>query len=190
MKRIVLLLSFILICNFASAQTEKQNVERDFIAYSKLIIDRKVDNALEYVNPKIFEVFPKEVMVSLMEAVHKMPNIEYKLSLPIIDSISDVKRIDNIDYVKIKTISPIEMKFTDMDLTDEKKRVLLQDSFESKFGKGNVVYNKATGFFKINVNKEIVGSSTDNQVSWKFITVDNPKMKGLLAKVLPSEILE
>jgi len=187
MKKILILLGVSLFTlNLSFAQTAKQNVERDFINYSKLISENKIDEALEYANPKLFEIFSKEDTKNVMEAAFNMPNIEYKISSPIIKEISDVKRIENIDYIKIKTISPIEMKFTNIGLNDKNNLQMILNSFEAKFGKGNVIY----GFFKISANKEIIASSTDDKNNWKFITVDNPKMKPLLEKIIPSEILE
>ncbi|GAA4516058.1 hypothetical protein [Sphingobacterium thermophilum] len=57
--------------------------------YNQLILDKKIDDALEYTNPKLFDIIPKESMKSLLEDVYKMPNIEYKTSKPIISEISD-----------------------------------------------------------------------------------------------------
>ncbi|MGX9985442.1 hypothetical protein [Soonwooa purpurea] len=190
MKKIIFLASLFLSINFVFAQTAKQNVEKDFKKYSQLVSENKIDAALEYTNPKLFEIIPKESMKSLLEAVFKMPNIEYKISSPILNEISDVKRIENTDYIKIKYISPIEMKMKDFDLSDESKIQTLLHSFETKFGKGNVAFDKESGFFKINAEKEVVATSTDDKNSWKFITVDNPRMKALLGKIIPSEILE
>src|SRR5690606_6474924 len=119
MKKIIFLASLFLSINFVFAQTAKQNVEKDFKKYSQLVSENKIDAALEYTNPKLFEIIPKESMKSLLEAVFKMPNIEYKISSPILNEISDVKRIENTDYIKIKYISPIEMKMKDFDLSDE-----------------------------------------------------------------------
>ncbi len=190
MKKLIYTAVLFLSVNFAFAQTAKQNVERDFMNYNQLVSDKKIDDALEYTNPKLFEIIPKKSMKSLLEAVYKMPNIEYKISKPIISEISDSKRIENIDYVKIAYISPIEMKMIDLDLKDESKVQALLNSFESKFGKGNVVLDKTSGFFKINANKVVIASSNADLKNWKFVTVDNPRMKTLLEKVIPAEVLE
>lgn len=190
MKKITLLASLLLTLNYLFAQTAKQNVERDFNNYSQLISENKIDDALEYANPKLFEIIPKESMKNLLEVVFKMPNLEYKISTPIIEEISDAIKIQNIDYIKIKYTSPIEMKFKDLDLSDENKLLMMQNSFENKFGKGNVVFDKETGFFKINAKKEVVASSTDDKNNWKFITVDNQRMKTFLEKIIPAEILQ
>lgn len=190
MKKLIFLTGLFLSLNYTSAQTARQNVEKDFKNYSQLVSENKIDDALEYTNPQLFEIIPKESMKSLLEAVFKMPNIEYKISAPLINEISEVKRIENIDYIKIKYISPIEMKMKDLDVSNETKLQMLRNSFETKFGKGNVAFDKRSGFFKINASKEVVATSTDNKNNWKFITVDNPRMKTLLEKIIPSEILE
>ena len=190
MKKLLLSAVLFLSVNFAFAQTAKQNVERDFMDYNQLVLDNKIDDALEYTNPKLFEIIAKESMKSLLEAVYKMPNIEYKTSKPIISEISDSKRIENIDYIKIEYFSPIEMKMIDLDLTDESKVQALINSFENKFGKGNVSLDKSSGFFKINAKKVVIASSNSDLKNWKFVTVDNPRMKTLLEKIIPAEVLE
>lgn len=81
------------------------------------------------------------------------------------------------------------MKFKDIEL-DDQKLALMTKSFEGKFGEGNVSFDKKTGFFIIKAKKQIIASSTDNNKNWKFITVDNPKMKELLAKIIPAELLD
>lgn len=187
MKKLLLTAVLFLSVNFAFAQTAKQNVERDFMDYNQLVLDKKIDDALEYTNPKLFEIIPKESMKSLLEAVYKMPNIEYKTSNPIISKISDSKKIENIDYIKIEYISPIEMKMIDLDLNDESKVQALINSFENKFGKGNVSLDKTSGFFKINANKVVIASSNSDLKNWKFVTVDNPRMKTLLEKIIPAK---
>ncbi|GEM_PF-723751 len=190
MKKLIFTAVLFLSVNFAFAQTAKENVERDFMNYNQLILDKNIDDALEYTNPKLFEIIPKESMKSLLEAVYKMPNIEYKTSKPIISKISDVKRIENIDYIKIEYISLIEMKMKDLDLNDESKVQALLNSFEAKFGKGNVSLDKPSGFFIINANKIVIASSNAESINWKFVTVDNPRMKILLEKIIPAEVLQ
>lgn len=190
MKKLIFTIGLFLSINFVFAQSPKQNVERDFIDYYQLILDKNINNALEYINPKLFEIIPKESMKSLLEAVYNMPGMEYKISKPIILTISDVKQIENIDYIKIEYISPIELKIKDLDSNDEAKVQVLLNSFETKFGKGNVSFNKLSGFFKIHMNKVIIASSQAESVNWKFVTVDNPRMKTLLEKIIPTEILK
>jgi len=143
---------------------------------------------LDYSNPKLFELIPRDEMKSLMEAVYKMPNIEYKTGNLTFLKFDELKKIENDNYVKFYIISPIEMKFKDIENTEEQISKMTKN-FETKFGVGNVNFDKETGFYKINAEKIIIASSNDNLVDWKFVTVDNPKMKFLLEKIIPSELL-
>ena len=188
MKKYYLLYLLIISCSKLFAQNVNQAVERDFINYSKLISDKKTDQALNYINPKLFDLVPKEQMKVALEAVFNLPNIEYKIAVPTITKFSEVKTIDKISYVKLETISPVEMKFYDVALDSNKLNMMLK-SFQNKFGTGNVKYDQKSGFFKINAIKQAVASSAD-QSNWKFVTIDNASMLTLLEKIIPAELLK
>ena len=57
-------------------------------------------------------------MKNLMEAVYKMPNIEYKTGIATFLKFEELKKIENVNYVKFYIKSPIEMKFTDIENTE------------------------------------------------------------------------
>ena len=174
-----------LCCN---AQNFAEEIKKDFNEYSKLISDKNINKALDYTNPKFFEIVSKEQMKNLLEAVYNMPNIEYKTGQVSYINFDELKKIDGVNYVKFFIISPIEMKFNDIVLNKDKITKMI-NNFESKFGKGNVVFVEESGFFKINAEKIIIASSDDNLVDWKFLTIDNPRMKIMLEKIIPSELL-
>lgn len=171
------------------AQTVNKSIERDFNAYSKLIVEKKIDKAMEYINPKLFDIFPRDEMAKLLGGLYNSPEIEFKISMPTIQSYGDMLTIDSINYVKIKAITPVEMKFNNSEFKDEMIPFYLA-SFEEEFGKGNVVYDDKSKYFKISSSKYIIASSTDQNKNWKFITIDNEKMNFLLENIIPKELLE
>ena len=173
---------------YGNAQNFTEEIKNDFNEYSRLIADKNIDKALDYTNPKLFEIVPKEQMKSLLEAVYNMPNIEYKTGQTSFMNFDELKKIDGINYVKFFIKSPIEMKFNDIELTIDKRTQMI-NNFEAKVGKGNVVFDEVSGFFKINAEKVIIASSDEKLVDWKFLTIDNPRMKMMLEKVIPSELL-
>jgi len=179
---------FISIIGFGQEIDVNSEIRKDFTDYFNLISEKKIESALDYSNPKLFELIPRDEMKSLMEAVYKMPNIEYKTGNLTFLKFDELKKIENDNYVKFYIISPIEMKFKDIENTEEQISKMTKN-FETKFGVGNVNFDKETGFYKINAEKIIIASSNDNLVDWKFVTVDNPKMKFLLEKIIPSELL-
>lgn len=187
MKQIITILAFFqTLISFGQVNVNNE-IKKDFNDYFNLIAERKIDDALNYSNPKLFEIVPKEQMKNLMEAVYKMPNIEYKTGIATFLKFEELKKIENVNYVKFYIISPIEMKFTDIENTDEKISQMTKN-FEAKFGVGNVEFDKESGFYKIKAEKVIIASS-DNELDWKFVTVDNPKMKVLLESFIPKELL-
>jgi len=191
-KKLKLIISsltiFISLMGFGQEKDVNSEIRKDFTDYFNLISEKKIDSALDYSNPKLFELIPRDEMKSLMEAVYKMPNIEYKTGNLTFLKFDELKKIENDNYVKFYIISPIEMKFKDIENTEEQISKMTKN-FETKFGVGNVNFDKETGFYKINAEKIIIASSNDNLVDWKFVTVDNPKMKFLLEKIIPSELL-
>jgi hypothetical protein len=189
MKQIIIILAFFqTIISFGQEVNVNNEIQKDFNDYFSLIAERKIDDALNYSNPKLFEIVPKEQMKNLMEAIYKMPNIEYKTGIATFIKFEELKKIENVNYVKFYIISPIEMKFTDIENSDEKISQMTKN-FETKFGVGNVEFDKISGFYKINAEKVIIASSDNELLDWKFVTVDNPKMKVLLEKFIPKELL-
>lgn len=189
MKQMITILAFFqAIISLGQEVNVNDEIKKDFNDYFNLIAERKTDDALNYINPKLFEIVPKEQMKNLMEAVYKMPNIEYKTGSPTFLKFEELKKIKNINYVKFYIISPIEMKFKDIENTEEKIAQMTKN-FETKFGIGNVEFDKTSGFYKIKAEKIIIASSNNELLEWNFVTVDNPKMKALLEKIIPKELL-
>lgn len=181
--------AIIIISGFCcSAQNFTEEIKNDFNEYSKLISDRNIDKALDYSNPKFFEIVSKEQMKILLEAVYNMPNIEFKTGQASFIKFDELKKIDGVNYVKFYIKSPIAMKFKDIEMSADEK-IQMINNFEAKFGKGNVVFDEVSGFFRVNAEKVIIASSDDRLVDWKFLTIDNPRMKSMLEKVIPAELL-
>ena len=139
---------------YGNAQNFTEEIKNDFNEYSKFISEKNIDKALDYTNPKMFEILPEEQMKSLLEAVYNMPNIEYKTGQASFVNFDELKKIDGVNYVKFFIKSPIEMKFNDIEMSADKRAQMI-NNFEAKFGKGNVVFDEVSGFFKINADKII-----------------------------------
>ena len=189
MNQIITILTlFVGLFSFGQKIDINSEIKKDFEYYYTLVAERKIDNALEYSNPKLFKIISREQMKNLMEAVYKMPNIEYKTGIPTFLKFDEVKRIENVNYVKFYIISPIAMKFNDIENSEEKV-LQMTTNFEAKFGLGNVKFDKESGFYKINAEKIIIATNDNNLLDWKFVSVDNPKMKLLLEKIIPAALL-
>lgn len=189
MKKLITIFVFIQTL-FYFGQDTNVNIEikKDFNDYYNLIAEQKIDDALNYINPKLFDLVSREQMKNLMETIYKMPNIEFKTGLATFIKFEELKKIKNINYVKFYIISPIEMKFTNIENTEE-KILQMTKNFEAEFGVGKVEFDKESGFYKINAEKIIIASCDDQLLDWKFVTVDNAQVKVLLETFIPKELL-
>ena len=191
MKKI---LFFLLIVSSSVAQTVNQTVEKQYLAYSKLIIDRKINDALDYTNPDMFKIVPRDQMLTAMESIFNNPQLEYRMLMPTASDFGPVKKMNAKNYVRFISHNIVEMRLntTTAAKTAEEEMIAkesMQVGLEQKFGKENVSYNDKTGFYKIKTTKAVVASSED-LANWKFLVVDNPKLKTMLAGIIPAEMLE
>ncbi|RZJ77600.1 MAG: hypothetical protein EOO20_28695 [Chryseobacterium sp.] len=125
MRRFTYLL-FSLISILATAQDSEKAIREQFTTYSQLVVDKKIDAALDYTNEDLFKVVPRESMKSLMESIFNMPTMEYRASMPQISEVGPVKNIDGASYAKIKYTANLEMKF--LQAPDEEKRTAKETS--------------------------------------------------------------
>lgn len=187
MKQLLTILALLLAlisCNKVDVQSE---IIKDYNEYVNLASAKKIDEALNYTNPRLFEFIPREQMKNSLLSIYNMPNIEYKTGEAKFLKFEELKTIESINYVKCRIISPLEMKFTAIENTEENISQLLKD-LTAEFGAGNVEFDKESGFYKIKAEKEIIASS-ENDVDWKFVIIDGPKSKILLEKFIPKELL-
>jgi hypothetical protein len=173
---------------FAQDSDAIEAVKKDFLDYYRLLAEQKIDSALDYSNPRLFEVIPRDQIKSLMEALYQMPDMEYKTGMPTFLKFEEVVEIDNMNYLKFYISSPAEMKFNSIESSDENV-MRMTKNLEMRFGFGNVQFDKETGYYKINAEKTIIASSEKTLMGWQFVTVDNPKMKALLEQIIPAEVL-
>lgn len=171
------------------AQTAHQEIEKDFTDYSKLMVERNVEKAIDYINPKLFTIISKKEMITLLESLFNIPELDIKLFMPKIESYGNLLKIEGVNYVKMQVITPIEMKLNSPEFTDEMIPFYLT-SMEQEFGKGNVTYDEKSKTFKISSSSPVIASSTDQNKNWKFITIDNEEMNLILEKIIPTEVLK
>ncbi len=193
MKRIIFAL-FLLSAVFLQAQSVNQLIEKQFLAYNKLIIDRKIDEALNYTNPDMFKLVPRGQMLASMESIFNNPQIEYRTLMPTVSGFEPVKKINGKNYVRFKSQSVVEMKLNaaTKPATAEEAMVAkeaMQVGLEQKFGKENVSFDEKTGFYRLRSTKTVVASS-ENLEDWKFLVIDSPQVKPMLAAIIPAELLD
>ena len=190
----ILFLALSLISGFSVAQDYKSVIEKRFMTYSKHMIDKEFEQALDYVVEDFFSILPKKQMIILFEKLYNNPEMEYKISAPENIVIGKRQKIEGKYYTIIEYSMDLMMKF---DLEEEEgeteedqelARNIIKLALENQFGEGKVKYDDQTGFFEINSEKKACAVLSD-AAGWKFIIIEKDK-KEILKRILPEKILK
>jgi hypothetical protein len=179
------------------AQNIETKIEKQFMDYSALMIEKNFDKALDYTNEEFFKIIPKEQLITLLNKTMNSTEMEYKAHLPSLSDFQEVKNIDGKNYVKFVSSSFLEIKFieteNDKNITEEEKKLnfsLYKLSFENKFGEKNVKFNEETKYFEIQASKNVIASSDEKMENWKFAIVENDNQKKILERFIPKELFD
>lgn len=184
--KILIIVTFLFSINIASAQTYKENIDRNFKEFGKLMTLGDLEKAFDYVHPDLFNVLPKAEMVKVTKELFNSPQFNFKFSDFTTKKFNEPIVVEGKYYVVFKYNSVIEMKFNEMEAD---KQPLIQMGLANKFGPDNVSFDEKTGFFKINAEKKSIAISENGKTNWKFINVE-PEQRVIMEKLLPKEVRE
>lgn len=197
MNRIVKLLVVIILTApvFSIAQTDAESIKNDFSEYLQAITSKDYEKSMDYMVEDVFDIVPRDQMVSMMEATMNTKEIEFKFGDFNITAIQDPVVIDTKSYIILNYVSEMSMKFLNQE--DEKpseediktQNMLIASALKQQFGKENVVLDETSGFFNINAIKKAVAVKKENETRWKFLVVEKAQ-PFLLKSILPASILE
>jgi hypothetical protein len=180
----------------SSAQEEIERIERQFRTYDQLIRDTNIDEAITYVDPRLFEFVNVELLKASMKIASSVTFVKITTSEPNPKNYSSPKLIDGVNYVRFENHVSLYMQMipdsTELAQTPEwraEKAENMYRGFEAKFGKGNVDYDATSDTYTIRSIKIIIASSDAEMTDWKFVVADNPRMKEILRKFIPEELL-
>src|SRR5690606_22517950 len=124
----------------------------------------------------------------VLQSTYQLKDMDYRPYMPTIISMSDPISQNDGDHIKITFNSTFDIKFNNKDFKSESHTSTLLD-LERKFGIGKVKFDPETQFFNIQTVKNVIASSYDQQNSWTFITIDNPRAFYVLETIVPKELL-
>lgn len=169
----------------ASAQTYKDTIKNVFTEYSGILQKGQFAKSLEYINPALFEVMPKEQMTKVMEEAFGNPAFKIEMSTPENFKFENNKVIKGMNYVKFTYDGSITMKFTSDDVPDT---AMMKDLFAEQFGKENVSYDARTGAYKIFKLSKVIANSADRK-TWTFVTLEKGS-EAMMEKFIPKELFD
>ncbi|MBD10869.1 MAG: hypothetical protein CMO82_08120 [Winogradskyella sp.] len=190
----IILLLFLAFNSALFAQDNSEAIKSDFANYLKAIKTQDFETSLDYLVEDVFEIIPKETMLTLMEQMFNVEGVEFTFGDFVINEIKEPIVVDSTSYVILNYENEMSIKYTQQqeETSEEDKKLtqlMTQSLLEQQFGKGNVTYNESTEFFDIKAIKKAIAIYDEDEKTWKFLVVEkgNPF---LLKSILPSSILE
>lgn len=186
MRKSILAPIAIVICLSVQAQDYKADVKTQFSEYMKMVVEKNFAKSMDYVNPALFKIIPKEQFTKAMEAAFNNPELEIGIEKVEIVSIGDKQTISGVNYVKLKYISRAKLRFNKA-AGSELDTASVRLGLEQTYGKGNVAYDAKTKYWTMKKTEEAIANSGDNK-KWTFLVLAE-NQKPLLQKILPKEVL-
>ena len=187
----VFLFAFLFL-SIASINAQNKLIKERFIKMQQALLDKEFEKSLEFTAEELFDIVPKEQLLSVMEATFNNPKMQIDSDLPKVLNISDVFQVKNKFYAILKITGNQRIRVLDDDNKalglDDRLLYALKLNFEQQYGSENVKFDEKTKFFNVIVNQTIVSISYDGETDWKYLAIDNLKLE-IISKLLPQEVL-
>lgn len=194
MLRNITFILFLFIGLGLQAQSQEEQIRKDFIDYQNLIKKGEYEASLDYVYPKFFTLVSKEKMLKMMKTMinNKMVSMEFGDTKVL--EVGDKQTIDSTEYIVFSYITEITMKVIVAGGKGnlEQQQLLnqrMQTAFEKQYGKENVKFNKKTGYFTITPTKKAVAVSEDHGKTWTYMAVE-AQQKAMIETILPDAVVK
>lgn len=189
MKKLLLVWVACLLLITTYAQNAKEAIKQ-FNAYSQLVLDKQFDKALDHVHEGIFEIAPREQMKAILEQTLNNDMMEVEMSMPEVQGVSHIKKIENTYYLKFISKNIVKMRFSTQAIGEGEAAInQVKQGLVAQFGEANVAYDNTTRFFSVTAVKPVIATSVDKK-DWKFVTIDSEQLIPMLEKFIPKEILD
>lgn len=174
------------------AQDVKQEIASEFTSYQNAISQGHFKEAMEYITPEFFAIYPKEEVVDLMEKTFNNPSITFEIKDMKIENIAEPEAIEGKHYALLTYSNAMIMKFNENEDENEEQKgsrlAMTRIALEQSFGSNNVGYDPATDAFIVKAEKSVYAISADGRSDWKFLAVEKGQEE-VLERILPRELM-
>lgn len=188
--RFIVLVSFYFSISFgALAQDDIKTVLQEYLKFSE---EKNSEKLMDYMYPKFFELFPREMMIKTLDQSLKDPSLEIVLKDSEILNISPPKTADTVTYSIVDYAFVMTLKYVESEenpLPDEDTIEMTTNIFKNLYGEDKVFYDKQNARFTINVKKNMLALKSPSLTSWKVLGTE-ANLKPFLLKIIPKEIVD
>lgn len=172
MKNLILITSFLLASAVVKSQTADAVLNKRLAAYIALSKDLKIDQLLNYMYPRIFEIAKREQLKEALENAYNNSSMEIKLDSLSLGKVQPILRFSKGSYTKFNYSVKMSMKPLSDELKGKNDQLLA--NLKKTFGNDNVSLEEATNTFWIFQSKEALAIKDNYSKNiWTMIGLEN-----------------
>ena len=189
---IFLLASFFSLSTFA--QTNAEEIKKTFSDYFQTIEHQDYAQTLDFIYPKLFEHFPKELMKQAMEKMSADSSLQIAMKDAKVGEISEVLETDGVQYALL----PYEFRMTMTFLGEEQIQEgedfmdpaqMTYEVLQTQYGKENVDFHSDSRQIVIRVANELYAIKDPAFGNWKFLE-KKTNMMSVLEQLIPQKVID
>jgi len=188
MKKLLFPLLFI----FPLMVNAQEDMKKTLGEYLRLAEAKDSEKIMDYMYPGFFTLYPRHLMVEVMNRSFNDPAFEILLMDSRILDISPLKTVDTVTYAVADYSVVMTLKYLESDdnpLPDAEAIELTQGIFKQMYGEENVRYIPEETKFRITAAKKMLVLKTPGLTAWKVLGVEE-NLKPVMKKIIPEKILE
>lgn len=167
------------------SNADDQAIRKSVVYFVNTIKYKKMDQTVDCIYPKFFNVVPKEQVTQLLNMTYNNPFVKVDVQDMKFISVGKPELVDG-EYFSI-TSYYLKLK-ADVSSMNEDMKKMISEMLTKKYGNNSVQYLAKEGAYMINAPMKVVAVSKDRK-NWKVIFADK-EYKNQLTKVLPKKILD
>ncbi|WP_255050479.1 hypothetical protein [Lacihabitans sp. CS3-21] len=184
-------LTFAFFFFFSISVFAQPDLRKTLSEYLKVVETKNSERVMDYMYPKFFELYPRDLMVKTLDESMNDPNLEILLMDSKILEISPLKTADTVTYAKVGYSFVMTLKYVETDenpAPGEEVITMTTNIFKQMYGDENVSFDSGNKKFKVYAKKEMLALKTAGLTDWKVLGIEE-KINPLLKKILPNEII-
>ena len=188
-KLFILSLLFAFIASPLLSQTTSQNTINDRLnLYFQATKEKRWNDLIELIYPKLFEKLTKEEMVTLFEDMEGN-GIQLNMEDFNATNISEVLQHGSEQFALVDYNAKMIIQFTSqVDRAPEMVEVF-RNSFNNTYGENNVVYHAENNSFELQVKKSMFAIADVEKNNWTFIESDATQ-NAMLGELIPEAVMQ
>lgn len=183
--KIIFLICALFVFHHLGAQAYKDSIKNQFGYYTDLLLKKDFAKSMDYLNPAIYKIAPKEQLQAIMEQVFNNPDIEIKLGKAEMKPVADSQRINNMNYATFEYTNSMSMRFISEEMKQDTGAT--RKALAGQFGDDNVRFDAGTEEYHIKATKKVIANSADSR-KWTFLVVEE-RQRAMLETIVPKELL-